>query len=627
MNAQQLESADILGRLDIAAEFQALGIRLAGKPSSDGWIPCHAINREDRNPSAAINIRSGYYRDHGDTCDTLSLWDFAAQYGNFADWREARDHFADKVGAAIAGGKPSGSKPKPPTNSKPDRTWPTTDAAIESIERGRFGKSSHRWTYHDAQGEALAVVLRWNTPEGKDIRQLSRRGGAWVAKGLEGNRPPYNAPMIANTDCRVYVVEGEKCCDALESIGVLPTTSIGGSQAPGKTNWSLLAGREVAILPDNDDPGRKYAQAVAKLLAALTPPARVKIVEIPGLGEKEDVADWLENHDAAEPDDLRIQLEALVDAAPECNPTKTSPETGGAKRVEKQKAISDRIKTHASGPIPRIKLGIPGLDAALGGGIAYSSFAVMAALSSHGKSAFGLQICHRVEAAGISTAFISLEMSIEELSDRSLSYASSVPKQNWHHAVERLEHDTRAQFGTNARGYLIDDVSSLDDIRREIEWAFQNGCRLVVVDYLQLVGASEASSDTNARMARVSATCKRLAKAHNGVVLGLCQFSKRVETKKPLAPSMFDIDYGSAVTRDADVILGGIWPHKIDDRQRPNDYRVFVLKNRNGEANNVCSIDFTPPRQKFEDADPEDDPEFQDRMHQFDGHNNQGSIE
>ncbi|MEX1042223.1 MAG: DnaB-like helicase C-terminal domain-containing protein [Pirellulaceae bacterium] len=515
---------------------------------------------------------------------------------------EAVKLVADYLGLTDGASSTPPRSATPPASGKPHQTWPSAAAAIEAIERGKLGKATKRWTYRDAGAEPLAVVLRWDRPDGKEIRQLSRRGDSWVAKGLEKDRPIYNAPMVASGEGRVYVVEGEKCCDALESIELLPTTSIGGSQAPGKTDWSLLAGRDVAILPDNDDPGRKYAQAVAKLLTVLTPPATVRIVELPGSPAKGDVADWLDDHDATEPESLRERLEAMADAAPLWNPADATPEPGGAKRVEKRQAISDRIKTHGKGPIPRIKLGIPGLDAALGGGIAFQSFTVFAALSSHGKSAFGLQVCHRAEAAGVSTAFISLEMSIEELSDRSLSYASSVQKANWHQAVERLEHDTRAQFGHNARGFLIEDVSSLAEVKREAEWAFQSGCQLVVIDYLQLVGATDPGSDINARMAKVSTTCKQLAKAHNGVVLGLCQFSKRVEGKKPLAPSMFDIDYGSSITRDADVILGGIWPHKIDDKARPNDYRVFLLKNRNGEANSVCSIDFTPPRQKFEDA-------------------------
>ena len=64
------------------------------------------------------------------------------------------------------------------------------------------------------------------------------------------------------------------------------------------TDWSTLAGRDVAIFPDNDADGRKYARTVAGILQALEPPARVRIVELPGLEAKGDIADFIEAHHA-----------------------------------------------------------------------------------------------------------------------------------------------------------------------------------------------------------------------------------------------------------------------------------------------------------------------------------------
>ncbi|MDE3016587.1 MAG: hypothetical protein KGI29_06690 [Pseudomonadota bacterium] len=43
-------------------------------------------------------------------------------------------------------------------------------------------------------------------------------------------------------------------------------TSPGGSQAAHKASWSSVSGRKVYIWPDNDEPGRKYAQVVAGIL-------------------------------------------------------------------------------------------------------------------------------------------------------------------------------------------------------------------------------------------------------------------------------------------------------------------------------------------------------------------------
>ncbi len=112
--------------------------------------------------------------------------------------------------------------------------------------------------------------------------------------------------------------EGEKAADAARSIGLVATTSAHGSASPEQTDWSDLAGKEVVLLPDNDPPGRKYADEVASILAKLTPAPQVKIVELPGLPEKGDIVEWIAAQgDAIEPAELRRQLESLADDA-EC---------------------------------------------------------------------------------------------------------------------------------------------------------------------------------------------------------------------------------------------------------------------------------------------------------------------
>ena len=97
----------------------------------------------------------------------------------------------------------------------------------------------------------------------KEIRPYCLRASDWV-------RPVtpvlYDLEAIAADRSRpVVLVEGEKCVDALASLGFLATTSMGGSNAARFTDWSPLKGREVIIWQDNDEPGAKYASAVVDL--------------------------------------------------------------------------------------------------------------------------------------------------------------------------------------------------------------------------------------------------------------------------------------------------------------------------------------------------------------------------
>lgn len=103
-NKWQELSTKILAALDIAAEYAGLGLRIPPNRNSTGagWLACHAMGREDRSPSAAINVGQGplrgRYVDRGGEGISLTLWDFAARFGPYKDWQDARKAFGKKAG-------------------------------------------------------------------------------------------------------------------------------------------------------------------------------------------------------------------------------------------------------------------------------------------------------------------------------------------------------------------------------------------------------------------------------------------------------------------------------------------------------------------------------------------------
>jgi hypothetical protein len=200
-------------------------------------------------------------------------------------------------------------------NPKPnERVFPTAADAVAVLE-GRLGSRAAEWAYHNAQGEPVGVVVRWDQSDGKDIRPVARHADGWRIGAMPEPRPLYGLPELAKAKC-VVVCEGEKCADQARALGFAATTAAGGSQAAGKTHWRPLAGKEVWILPDNDPPGRKYADTVAAILAKLTPAPVVRVVELPDLPEGGDIVDWIDGHgDAAEPDGLRAEIENLAQGA------------------------------------------------------------------------------------------------------------------------------------------------------------------------------------------------------------------------------------------------------------------------------------------------------------------------
>ncbi len=120
-------------------------------------------------------------------------------------------------------------------------------------------------------------------------------GDGWRWKRGGARYVLYRLPQLLAADPAhpVFLVEGEKCADALAGLGLVATTNAGGAGKWRDEYTEALRGRRVVILPDNDPPGAQHAEAVSRSLAGAA--SRMLILTLPGLPEKGDVVDWLAN--------------------------------------------------------------------------------------------------------------------------------------------------------------------------------------------------------------------------------------------------------------------------------------------------------------------------------------------
>lgn len=174
---------------------------------------------------------------------------------------------------------------------------------IESTGKATSGKASAArrivatYPYTDACGELFFEKIRY---EPKDFRiHHQDAGGAEVWRLPRGIEPPlYRLPAVQVAMARgepIYLVEGEKDADRLAAAGLCATTNFDGAAGSQKPKWrdsytAALAGADVVLLPDNDEPGKAHMRHVA---AALAGKALVRWLELPGLPAKGDVSDWL----------------------------------------------------------------------------------------------------------------------------------------------------------------------------------------------------------------------------------------------------------------------------------------------------------------------------------------------
>lgn len=165
------------------------------------------------------------------------------------------------------------------------------------------------YSYHTESGKLVKQVLRYPGKRFAQRRPASGGGWSWDVQGVKPLLYNLLRVRYANTIC---ICEGEKDCDRVNSLNlrdvngheVVATTS-GGAESWRPVFAEDLRGKRVAILPDRDEPGQKYATQVAESLSQSGIAWRIAGFEDSGV---KDVSEFLERGYSA--DDLAEHIGA-----------------------------------------------------------------------------------------------------------------------------------------------------------------------------------------------------------------------------------------------------------------------------------------------------------------------------
>jgi putative DNA primase/helicase len=262
--------------------------------------------RNDHNPgSFSINYKTGQWADFATDERGGDLISLVAYLRGIEQGAAARE-LADMIGYSLpkmnghANGHFKGNRP--PINeeaeapSLPPRTQPGADGKPRFIA-GDVGPPVGRdeLRRHVYRRANMSVRIKIRRTNGDFVNWYRVVGGWQSGKPAEYIDVPYVGainpfdPEIANEP--IFWPEGERDCDTL-GLRHLPTLTFGGTGDGLPANAvEYVTGRDVVILVDNDDPGRKHAQAKAVLAHGKA--ATVKVIELPGLPLKNDVTDWI----------------------------------------------------------------------------------------------------------------------------------------------------------------------------------------------------------------------------------------------------------------------------------------------------------------------------------------------
>ena len=169
--------------------------------------------------------------------------------------------------------------PEPKRRGKPWRRpeVPPADAAPPALDRGAVAQ----WCYRDADGRQLFWIQRIRLRTGgKAFLCRVWLDGAWHRPSRLDQfscdwptpRPLYGlAGLTQRPDAPVIITEGEKAADAAARMfpGHVSISWPNGAKAIDKADWQPLAGRDVILCPDADDPGRQAMQRLAGTLQPL----------------------------------------------------------------------------------------------------------------------------------------------------------------------------------------------------------------------------------------------------------------------------------------------------------------------------------------------------------------------
>ena len=276
-----------------------------------------------------------------------------------------------------------------------------------------------------------------------------------------------------------------------------------------------------------------------------------------------------------------------------------------------------------------VPTGLKDLDDRLGG-LHKSDLLIIAGRPSMGKTALATNIAFNAskkiqdDNRQSCVAFFSLEMSSEQLSTRILAEQSRIKSNDIRRG--RISEDQFDKFLETSKNIAelplyIDEtpaisIAALSNRARRIKRI--HGLDLVVVDYIQLMRATNTKDGRVQEISEITQGLKAIAKELSVPVVALSQLSRAVEQRDDKKPQLSDLRESGSIEQDADVVMfvfreayylerkepqpatvdHAEWQSKMNDVA--NRAEIIIGKQRHGPTGNVF-LEFEAMFTRFKD--------------------------
>jgi len=260
-----------------------------------------------------------------------------------------------------------------------------------------------------------------------------------------------------------------------------------------------------------------------------------------------------------------------------------------------------------------IETGLIDLDAKLR--MRRGKFTVVGARPSMGKSALAKDIAVHVARQGHGVVVFTLEDTVEDWLIRAVSGMADVPL--WRimegHCTEE---DSAALFGASddlsvcplhvedQPGITVAEIRA--HVRRHKRICAKQGVelRLVIVDYLQLLGTPARKGRDRGReqeVAEMSRSLKALSKVEGVHVMLLAQLNRECERRADKRPGLSDLRESGSIEQDADAVVFVHRAERYDPADNPGGAEIIVAKQKNGPCG-VVRLHFDGAHVRFQNA-------------------------